>query len=425
MYAFKKSLAFLLAMVLCVGVLAIPAYAAQTSQNGLEVTLTTDKDEYDQDETITATLTVANTGDAPVVNVSLQSLIPEGYVLGDGQENAMQMEKLSAGETVTLTVLFVAEQIEDSTTGESTPPETNTPIDNGGDSNGDSNADNNGDSGTNSDTNSTDSGVGDGGSDSDGGKSYWWIWVLLIALVVIVLTVLVVKTKLWKRFMALALCMVMLATVFVGQVNAAESAPQTIYVTATVQVADKQVELKGKVIYQLEEVQRPTKPENPSPADEYFWANSEVLDVIEVAQSDDVLTETEVKSLLQGMGFTNYPITYTNSMDGTKVSETEVADGSTAKHPTYQTFYVTENKEVWAIYVMAGSVIANPLSFNLESDLGVQLLISETEALTSYDDKANKFYVTIPFETAMIVKTVNKIDAATLEKLTKEEISKL
>ena len=61
MYAFKKSLAVLLAMVLCVGVLAIPAYAAQTSQNGLKVTLTTDKDEYDQDETITATLTVKNT----------------------------------------------------------------------------------------------------------------------------------------------------------------------------------------------------------------------------------------------------------------------------------------------------------------------------------------------------------------------------
>ena len=60
MNAVKKSLAVLMALLLCVGILSVPAYAAEASQDGLVVTLVTDKDVYDQGETIVATLTVTN-----------------------------------------------------------------------------------------------------------------------------------------------------------------------------------------------------------------------------------------------------------------------------------------------------------------------------------------------------------------------------
>ena len=81
--------------------------------------------------------------------------------------------------------------------------------------------------------------------------------------------------------------------------------------------------------------------------------------------------------------------------------------------------------DIWTIFVINGVVIANPASFNLESELEAQLLFSETKELTSYDDETNKFYVTIPKETAAIVKTVEKIDAETLDKWTIEEIKEL
>ena len=51
------------------------------SQDGLEVTLTTDKEKYSKGEEIVATLTVTNTNDTAVSNVSLENLIPEGYKL--------------------------------------------------------------------------------------------------------------------------------------------------------------------------------------------------------------------------------------------------------------------------------------------------------------------------------------------------------
>lgn len=69
--------------------------------------------------------------------------------------------------------------------------------------------------------------------------------------------------------------------------------------------------------------------------------------------------------------------------------------------------------------------MANPVTYNTESGRDVQLLISETETVTSYDSAKNKFYVIIPGESEAIVKTVGRIDAETLDKLTVEVIDEL
>ena len=110
-------------------------------------------------------------------------------------------------------------------------------------------------------------------------------------------------------------------------------------------------------------------------------------------------------------------------MDGEYVDDTEVAEGSTNKHPMYETSYIAENGDVWTIFVVNGAIFARPVSFNLESELEAELLFSETKEVTSYDDETNKFYVTIPKESAAIVKVVDKIDAETLDKLTVEVIN--
>ena len=61
----------------------------------------------------------------------------------------------------------------------------------------------------------------------------------------------------------------------------------------------------------------------------------------------------------------------------------------------------------------------------MNSERTAQLLISESEQLTSYESNTNKYYVTIPNEDAAIVRVVEKIDADSLNKLTVEEIDKL
>lgn len=113
MKVWKKCEVLFLTVLLCITMMAVPALAASDSQDGLEVTLTTDKEKYSKSEEIVATLTVTNTNDTAVSNVSLENLVPEGYKLADGSEVAKQVESLGAGETVSLTVTYAAEESDD------------------------------------------------------------------------------------------------------------------------------------------------------------------------------------------------------------------------------------------------------------------------------------------------------------------------
>jgi len=143
-----------------------------------------------------------------------------------------------------------------------------------------------------------------------------------------------------------------------------------------------------------------------------------------VVESDNVLTESKAIDILTERGFTDYPVTFDYSILG-EYNDGEASEDSNVKHPMYQTYYVSTTGDLWTIFVINGNVFANPASFNLESEFDAQLLISESEQLTSYNDETNKFYVTIPKENAVIVKVVEKIDSETLNSLTREEIVKL
>lgn len=103
--------------------MATTAFAATNTQDGIEVTLTTDKTEYSSGEEIIVTLIVTNTNDTAVTNVSLESLIPEGYKLADDSAATKQIDILNYGESITLTVTYMLNTV----TGETQPkPEVTT-----------------------------------------------------------------------------------------------------------------------------------------------------------------------------------------------------------------------------------------------------------------------------------------------------------
>ena len=57
----RKLSVILLVVMLCIGILNIPVFAATKVQDGLEITLTSDKEKYSQGDEIVATLTIKNT----------------------------------------------------------------------------------------------------------------------------------------------------------------------------------------------------------------------------------------------------------------------------------------------------------------------------------------------------------------------------
>ena len=204
-------------VLVCLQAMALTAFAAEISQDGLEVTLTTDKNTYAQGETVAATLTVKNTNSFAVSNVSLEGLIPEGYALASGDRSVKQVDTLAQGETVTLTVRLVPEQTggEIPTTAPTTPP-VETP--------------------------------------ETGDDSPLAMWMVLLILSAMGMAVLTVKFKLWKRTLSLLLILAMLATmlpVIPLQTEAAEADGKTIHISTTVQAEGEPVEIKATVTYEL------------------------------------------------------------------------------------------------------------------------------------------------------------------------------
>jgi len=157
-------------------------------------------------------------------------------------------------------------------------------------------------------------------------------------------------------------------------------------------------------------------------ADSYYENNSNIVSEIATNDSDDVLTEAEAYAELTGRGFGSYPITTEYTMDGQYSDAIDISNTSSTKHPMYQTYYISTSGEFWTIFVINGNVMANPVSYNLESTREVQLIVSESETIMSYDSTSDKFYETIPNESALCVIVVDKIDAVTLDKLTVGEI---
>ena len=166
-------------------------------------------------------------------------------------------------------------------------------------------------------------------------------------------------------------------------------------------------------------------PEDPSEKEAYYWNNAEIIDVLDADESEDVFTEADVITMLRNRGFSDFPIEYAFDIDGSYVSATEAANTSSTTHPVYYTYYISEDESLWAIYVINETIMAYPVSHVIETNAPVDILISETEAIASYDESANRFYINIPYSSVAIVKTVERIDAETLEQLTSEEINNL
>lgn len=107
MKSLNRILSALLAL-LCAGVLILPAAATaeEPESSGVDVSVVMDKELYEDDEPITATITIKNTQLNVVTVKSLEQLIPEGYRLSPSSQDSLQDIELAYNETATLKVTF-------------------------------------------------------------------------------------------------------------------------------------------------------------------------------------------------------------------------------------------------------------------------------------------------------------------------------
>ena len=259
----KTILSLLLAVLLCAGLLAMPAQAAEVNQDGLQVTLTTDQASYTDDQTVTASLTVTNTNDFALENVDLSLLIPEGFEAAGGTENSLKVSQLAAGQTVTLTVTLksraAASDSSDDADDTSAPTEGTTAPTEG--TTAPTEATTAPTEGTTAPTEATTAPTQASATPTQPQKDSTnantgdrvLLWAALMAVSAVGMVVLfVLKRKQAVRVMCLVLCLVLLAGASPAvHVKAAE--PRRVELTASIQMEGTAVSLQAVVTYEIPE----------------------------------------------------------------------------------------------------------------------------------------------------------------------------
>jgi len=403
----------------CAGSFAVTASALSdtVTQDGLEVSLSTDKESYGTDDPITATLKVTNKNQYDVPNVGLENYVPNGYRLADGNSATLTAQNLAAGESVSLTVTLVYEPETTEVvvtvaafTDTSTTTETTETTATG---NGTQTTVSTGTSGTKaSGTNNT------AGSLKTGDTSTYISAAALIGMLAFAVAVLVKKKR--KSMLSLILCLAVLPAVKNElRVSAVTDAPTGDFVTVslTVPVGNSTLVLDGIVTYDY-----PASEHEEISQDDYYTQNAEkVIAVRNAAESENTLSEKEALALLVDKGFNKVKLTYSYLIDGTRVSEAEASADSDTKHPMYTGTFSKAGSELWGLFVIEGSVFASPISYNFSSGRP-EVLFSESDSLISYANENNSFYVTIPKADSVNLKKIDTISADTLSQITREDI---
>lgn len=406
----KKLTALAVSSLMMFSVAGITASAATVTQDGLNVSLTTDKTEYKKDEAITATLSVENTGGASVKDVKLENIVPEGYELAKNYSLTKSVDELKSNDKAELKVVYNAK------TGSNVTPSNNNT--------------------TPANTTTTASSANVSTDTVQTGDTAVAVVIIAVIVVSLGLGFLAVRKKKGRSLLSVALTVSILGTAIavVSVETKAAGTSKTIEVTEKIKADNTDKELKAKVTFETEDgktsepdISQPeiSEPETPSnEVEEYYKKNAEIIDVVDVTPKE-TLSESEVTKLLNQKGFTDYPIIYNYSLSGDYNNDQEGDPSSEVKHPMYGTYYTSKNNEIWYVTVVGKEIYANPLSFNIQTGRKVPTMLSTSNTIISYDDENDRLYTIIPKESAMIVVKVDDINSDVLDNLTVEEVSKL
>ena len=406
----KRLSAVAVSVVMMFGITSVNVFAASITQDGLEVSLTTDKETYSKAEKITATLSIKNTNESDVTDIAMETIIPNGYEVADGTKNDKQLDKLASNETAELKVVYAAkssgEVSQDSQISqESQKSEVST--------------------------------VSQSSETIGTGDTTQLAIIVPIVACSLVLVIFGIRKKKIKDFLSIAVSICVIGSIIYYlpfNANAVKENSKTISISQATKVDKKDFTIKANVTYSYveEEVSQVSEASevseiseiSASEVAEYYKENAEIIGVVDVSP-EETLSEAEVTKLLNEKGFTDYPIIYNYSLSGDFNNDQEGDPSSEVKHPMYGTYYISKNNEIWYVTVVGKEIYANPLSFNIQTERKVPTMLSTSNTIISYDDEKDRLYTIIPKESAMIVVKVNDINSDVLDNLTVEEVSKL
>lgn len=412
----KITAPFILALTMCTSLPCIYANAAEKTQDNVTLIVSADKKVYAENDNIVAEVRLENNSDSDIIDVSINSIIPEGYHLSDDSKSVLRSTYIMSGDSIDSELVLIPDNIKnnETTTSVTTVSSTTKSGSTTTTASKSTSAEN-----TETSTTSIIADEDDSNDDKDSGSRLAVAASIGAVLLLSGGAVVFFKKKGKGKNLMILLCLTAAGSFCTVQdAKADEPDVYTFSVTETVNAADKNIDITATVTFSID------KADMQSAVEEYYSNNSEeIVSVVEAAEeTSPVYSEKEAINLLAERGFTDFPLTYDYDMNGTYMDEKEASAESDEKHPMYQTYFVSEDGSIWTVFIVGRSIIANPASYNLESDIDAQVLVSETNTLTSYTEMGNKFYETVPKESAVKLKVVDQITSKKLNDLNYEEV---
>lgn len=220
----KVNLSYLLIMIFFLFTMPISVSALNTeTQEGLEVNINTDKEEYSDNDDIHISVSLKNTNKYKVKNISIETLLPEDFVIKSGELSITNII-IDSGESYSNSI--IAQLSDDVKESQETEPQDKD--DTGNDTNIDKDKEKN-PPGTGDDSNIA-------------------FWSTLLIISVLLLIFAIIKKKKTTKIISLFLCVTILGTVLpLGEI-VAEGSERLITVDKTINVGDKEYTIKSNIV---------------------------------------------------------------------------------------------------------------------------------------------------------------------------------
>ena len=98
-----------LTLLMAFGLNSAILYAQENIQDGLNVTLETDKDSYGETDAVKAEVKVENQNDVVMKNIHIETVVPEGFTLADTSKASLAIAALNGKDSVSLSSEFKAD----------------------------------------------------------------------------------------------------------------------------------------------------------------------------------------------------------------------------------------------------------------------------------------------------------------------------
>lgn len=101
MKKYVKILSFMFIMTIVLFSFNITAFASSLESNGLEIQITTDKEEYSLNEDVEITVSVTNTNDFAVEDLSVETVLPDNFIIKEDSQNKLSNTiDINAGDEI-------------------------------------------------------------------------------------------------------------------------------------------------------------------------------------------------------------------------------------------------------------------------------------------------------------------------------------